>query len=149
MFSATVALNRNGSSLTTAICARSDAASMSRTSAPSTSSAPSVTSYRRGMSCTSVVLPEPVAPTSATVVPAGMSSDTSRSASRCEPSYRSDTSRSSTWPEPGGSAGASGAEVTHGSRSRIWYTRAPAAVARCARPSVMPNVRIGDSSMSR
>jgi hypothetical protein len=44
MFSATVALNRKGSSLTTAIAARSEATSTSRTSAPSTSTAPAVTS---------------------------------------------------------------------------------------------------------
>src|SRR5882757_7588658 len=82
MFSATVALKRNGSSLTTAITARSEATSTSRTSVPSTSTAPALTSYRRGMSCTSVVLPEPVAPTSATVLPAGTSRSTSRSAGR-------------------------------------------------------------------
>src|SRR5258706_13345 len=59
MLSATVALNRNGSSLTTAIAARSEATSTSRTSAPPTSAAPALTSDRRGMNCTRVVRPEP------------------------------------------------------------------------------------------
>ena len=41
----------------------------SRTSTPSTSTEPCSTSYSRGISITSVVLPEPVGPTSATVRP--------------------------------------------------------------------------------
>ena len=54
--------------------------STSRTSAPSISTAPELGSYSRGSSCTSVVLPEPVAPTSAIVEPASTASSTSRSA---------------------------------------------------------------------
>jgi len=89
------------------------------------------------------------APGAATVVPAATSSDTSRSMRPDEPSYLRLTSRSSTLPFPGGRGGAPGFEVTRASRSRISNTRAPDAVARCAIPSEMPSVRIGDSSISR
>ena len=79
MFSATLAENRKGSSLTTATALRSERRSTSRTSAPSSSTLPALVSYRREISETRLVLPEPVAPTSATVVPAGTSRSTSQS----------------------------------------------------------------------
>ena len=81
MLPATVSENRNGSSSTTAIALRSDTTSTSRTSAPSISTAPERGSYSRGSSWTSVVLPDPVAPTSAIVEPGSTVSDTSRRAS--------------------------------------------------------------------
>ena len=64
------------SSSTIAIARRSETTSTSRTSAPSTSTEPERGSYRRGSSCTSVVLPDPVAPTSATVEPASTTRST-------------------------------------------------------------------------
>src|ERR1700756_5709966 len=73
MLSCTVAENRNGSSLTTAIERRRLSRSTERTSAPSMETEPAVTSYRRGSSETSADLPEPIAPTSATTCPAGTS----------------------------------------------------------------------------
>jgi len=149
MLSWTDAENRKGSSVTSAICWRSEAGSTDRTSAPSTSTDPAIGSYSRGISETSVVLPDAVGPTSATVVPAGTSSDTSRKAGEPAPSYRTVTSRSSTWPAPSGSGGASSGTSIAGGRSRIWKIRRPDAVARCAIPSATPSVRIGEISMSR
>ena len=61
-----VAENRNGSSVTTATARAASARSTSRTSAPSSSTAPALASYSREISATRLVLPEPVAPTSAT-----------------------------------------------------------------------------------
>ena len=61
--------NRCGSWVTTPIAARSVSCVRSRTSWPSTLTLPPVTSYSRGISPASVVLPEPEAPTSATVSP--------------------------------------------------------------------------------
>src|SRR5271163_5226546 len=82
MFSPTVAENRKGSSLTTATAWRSDRRSTPRTSAPSITTEPELGSYSREISDTRLVLPEPVAPTSATVRPAGTSRSTSRSTAR-------------------------------------------------------------------
>ena len=69
MFSATEAVKRKLSSATNAI-SRSAAlpTSISRTSAPSTSTVPSLGSYSRAINPTRLVLPEPEGPTSATVL---------------------------------------------------------------------------------
>ncbi len=78
MFSATVAENRKLSSATKAICERSETRSTSRTSAPSSSTAPAVGVVEAlASSATSDVLPEPVGPTSATVRPASTVRSTS------------------------------------------------------------------------
>src|SRR5664279_5660039 len=82
MFSATVAENRNGSSLTTATAARSERRLTVRMSAPSSRICPALASYRREISATRLVLPEPVAPTRATVLPAGTSRSMSLSTAR-------------------------------------------------------------------
>ena len=65
----TVSLNRMVSWVTMAICERSEARVRSRTSWPSISKRPRVTSKKRGSRCTSVVLPEPLEPTIATTSP--------------------------------------------------------------------------------
>ena len=57
-----VSWNRCGSWLTTPIAARNDSCVSSRTSWPSTRTAPPVTSYSRGTSDASLVLPDPDAP---------------------------------------------------------------------------------------
>ncbi len=136
MLSWIVAQNRNGSSLTTAIAWRRLCSSTERTSAPSISTAPVLTSYRRGSSDTSADLPEPIAPTSATTWPAGTSRSMSLSAGWVAPSKVSPTPRSDTWPPPSGSAGAPGADSIRGSRSSTWKMRAPEAVERCEAPSM-------------
>src|SRR5262249_26343582 len=56
---------RNGSCGTKPTASRSCASGSVRTSRPSSRTVPSLTSKRRGNSCTSVLLPEPVRPTSA------------------------------------------------------------------------------------
>ncbi len=132
MLSCTVAENRNGSSVTTAIARRSETRSTSRTSAPSIRTDPVVASYSRGSSETSAVLPEPIAPTSATVLPASISRSMSRRAGRELPSKVRLTPSSETRPEPSGSGGASAAAVIRGARSSTWKMRAPDAVARWA-----------------
>ena len=71
MFSAIVALNRNGSWATKPIAPRSTASGMCRTSTPSMKTVPGGGSCRRGSRLRSVDLPEPVAPTIAVVVPRG------------------------------------------------------------------------------
>ena len=74
---------------------RSSATAMSRRSTPSSSTAPCVGSMKRATSRAIVVLPDPVAPTTATEVPAGIV--TSTSCSTGGPSgYAKSTSRSST-----------------------------------------------------
>ena len=77
-----VPANMNTSWLTTTIRRRSAAASSVRTSAPSMRMLPAVASYRRGSSLMIVDLPAPVAPTTATVSPAAIDSDTSDSTGR-------------------------------------------------------------------
>ena len=62
MLSRRLAENRKASSETTATSRRSELGSTVRTSTPSTSTVPSSASYSRGISITSVVLPEPVGP---------------------------------------------------------------------------------------
>jgi hypothetical protein len=81
MLSRTLAEKRNGLSSTTAIAPRSDRRSTDRTSAPSIRTDPALTSYSRASSEMREVLPEPVPPTSASVVPARTRSDTSVRAS--------------------------------------------------------------------
>ena len=76
-----VSWNRWGSWLTMPMAARSDSCVRSRTSMPSTRTAPLVTSYSRGTSWESVVLPAPDGPTSATSCPGSISADTPRSTS--------------------------------------------------------------------
>ena len=78
MFSAIVALNRNGSCGTKPIAPRSTASGMSRTSMPSTNTVPGGGSLSRGSRFSSVDLPDPVAPTMAVVVPAGSIAEMSR-----------------------------------------------------------------------
>ena len=67
---------------TMATLSRSTSRSYFRTSMPPTFKVPSLTSYRRGISCTKVVLLEPVPPRMPTVAPEGMCRFTSFSA-RC------------------------------------------------------------------
>ena len=147
---ATVALNRNGSSSTTLIAPRSDvevdvahvgavdqhrALARRRRAARAAARASSCPSRSRR--------------------PARRSSPPRRrgrrraSAGRGAVSYSKVTSRSSTRPRPSGSGGAPGGATSPGSRSRIWNSRAPDAVARWAMPSTMPSDRIGPISISR
>ena len=58
---------------TVATALRSSTGSRARTSTPSRLTVPSVTSSRRGRRLTSVVLPDPVEPMKAVVVPGAMS----------------------------------------------------------------------------
>ena len=125
MLSWIVAENRNGSSVTSAIAWRRLCRSTERTSAPSIRTDPELTSYSRGSSDTSAVLPEPIAPTSATVRPGSISRSTSLSAGWVAPSNVRLTSRSDTRPGPSGSAGAFSGLVICGSRSSISKIRAP------------------------
>ena len=94
-------------------------------------------------------MPEPIAPTSATVRPGAISRSTSRSAGWAPPSKVRLTSRSDTRPGPSGSAGASGGLTIRGARSSTWKMRAPDAVARWAALNMYPSVRIGEISISR
>ena len=57
--------------MTNPIASRSECSVTSRTSFPSIVTSPSVTSYRRGTSDSSVDLPAPDGPTTASIVPAG------------------------------------------------------------------------------
>ena len=67
----TVSLNRMVSWVTLPISLRSESILRSRTSWPSTSRRPPVTSKKRGMRFTRVVLPAPLGPTNATTSPRG------------------------------------------------------------------------------
>src|SRR5256885_14351306 len=66
----TVSLNSTVSWVTTPIRERSEARVVSRTSRPSISKAPEVTSKKRGIRCTRVLLPAPLEPTTASTSPA-------------------------------------------------------------------------------
>ena len=77
MLSAIVALNRNGSCGTNPMAPRSMASGISRTSTPSMKTVPGGGSCSRGSRLISVDFPDPVAPTIAVVVPAGIVSETS------------------------------------------------------------------------
>ena len=78
-FSRTLAENSVASSNAQPTAVRSAASGMSRTSVPPISTRPLVVSASRGTSCSSVVLPDPVAPTSTSVSPRARLRSTSRS----------------------------------------------------------------------
>ena len=65
----TVSLNRIVSCVTLPICSRRDRVETSRRSCPSIRISPEVTSKNRGIRFTSVDLPAPLGPTSATISP--------------------------------------------------------------------------------
>ena len=67
-------------------------------SVPPMSTAPSVTSIRRGSSATKVVLPEPVDPTTAVVVPGAVRKLMSRNTDSSAPGYLKHAERNSTMP---------------------------------------------------
>ncbi len=69
MFSPILSENRNGSCGTMPMAPRSVASGHSRTSTPSTKTVPGGGSNNRGSRFSSVDLPDPVGPTSATVWP--------------------------------------------------------------------------------
>ena len=77
MLFSTVSLNRYTFWNTIDTCASRLSAVPLRTSWPPSSTAPASTSQNRAMRFTSVVLPEPLGPTMAQLVPCGMRSDTS------------------------------------------------------------------------
>ena len=143
------------------------ARSTSRTSAPSSSTAPAAGVVQPRDQRDEARLARAGGPTSATVRPAG----TSRSMSlqhRARLAARAAAVAPARWrrarrgvlvaqrdvaqlhvPVAGGSGGAPGASVRCGSRSSSWKMRAPEAVARWARLSVTPSERIGVISMFR
>ena len=84
-FSRTLTENRVGSSNPQPTRVRSTGSGRSRMSVPFTVIDPAVGSASRGTSCSSVVLPDPVAPVSARVWPGSRSSDTPRSTGRSVP----------------------------------------------------------------
>ena len=84
-FSLTLAENKVGSSNAQPTRVRSSGSVSSRMSVPSSRMAPPVTSASRGISWSSVVLPAPVAPTSASVSPGSSSRPMSLSTGRCAP----------------------------------------------------------------
>ncbi len=70
----------------------------SRTSTPSTKTAPAVTSYNRQINATSVDFPEPVLPMIAVLVPGRAVSEISCSTARSAPGYWNDALSSRTTP---------------------------------------------------
>ena len=127
MFSRTVPPNSVASCATSPIWPRRLATVTSRMSMPSTRIVPAVTSHRRGIRPTSVVLPEPDGPTRARVSPAGTVSETSRTTGR-PGRYSNDTSSSSIPPATRPIGRASGASRIVGRSSMISNTRAMAPV---------------------
>jgi hypothetical protein len=91
-FSRTLAENNVASSNAVATVARSSSRRRSRMSHPPMEMHPAVTSYSRGTNSSSVVLPDPVAPTSAMVSPSRMVKSTPRSTSSSASGYRKRTS---------------------------------------------------------
>ena len=141
--SRTDALKRNGALSTTAMAARSDAGSTSRTSAPSTAPRPPAgrTGARAARASSCRIRSARPAPWCAPRdVEAHVASTGARSpvAERHVPAPRA---------RPAGSGGAPGRRQ-RGSRSRISNTRAPEATARCAIPSAMPSIRTGEISLT-
>ncbi len=82
MLSAIDSEKRNASCGTNPIAPRSWDSARSRTSTPSTNTVPGGGSKSRGSRLMSVDLPEPVGPTSATVCPASIRTDTCSSTGR-------------------------------------------------------------------
>ena len=85
MFAARVSENRNESWGTTPILLRRTRGSILRMGSPSNRISPSVGSWIRGIRFTRVLLPDPVAPTTATVRPASAMNETSFSTMRSVP----------------------------------------------------------------
>ena len=83
-----------------------------------------------------MVLPQPVWPTRAIVRPAGTSRSMFSSTGRS--TYENDTFSKRTSPRTLGRGVASGRSTISIGASRISYTRAPEAMARCARPVSQP-----------
>ena len=98
MLSAIDSEKRNVSCGTYPIALRRTFSGIFRTSTPSMSSSPPVTSYRRGIRFTIVLFPEPVYPTTASVRPAGIVSEIPLSASTAAPAWRNMTFRNSIVP---------------------------------------------------
>ena len=99
--------------------------SYSRTSRPPTRTVPSVASYSLGMSCTRVVLAEPVPPRMPTVCPAGIWSSTpERAYSRAPLWYLKETPSNSTLPSGTSSTASSGESSTIFSSSTSLMRRA-------------------------
>src|SRR5439155_5616550 len=106
---ATVPLKRYGFWGTSPIRDHRMVGSRSRTSTPSMSTAPEVTSKRRATKLIRLVLPEPVLPMMAVVSPASDVNEMSSSTGCSAPGYRNPTPRNSSRPWDESSAtGASG-----------------------------------------
>ena len=133
MFSRTVAENRKASSETSAISRRSELeVDVAHVDAVD-QHAPAVGSYRRGTSDTSVVLPDPLAPTTATVRPAG-DVEVDPAQHRGSPSVGELDAAQLDPPVALGQPGRARRGGQPGARSRISNTRAPEATARWAMP---------------
>ena len=96
---------------------------ISRTSRPSTRTAPAVGSIRRGTSSTNVDLPEPVRPTMPSDVPAGTSNETPSRTAGPSGVYRNVTSSKASAPSTGRASPVWGPSATAGSVSRISLIR--------------------------
>ena len=146
MFSAMVALNRNVSCGTKPICRRSSAGSSLRRSMPSSSTAPPVGSNSRGSRFTSVLLPEPVWPTTASVVPAGMRRSIPLSARTAAVIHRH-VAELDLAAHLAQAAPASGGAAIDGCSRRISLMRCSDALPRCIRLTTQPSAIMGHTSM--
>ena len=145
-----VAANSTVSCSTTPICERSDAIVTPRMSMSSISITPRVGSYRRSSREISVVFPEPVAPSTASLLPAGMVRSTSESASGpSSPPNEKLTSRNRTPSRPRGNGRASGASGMASGASRISATRSADASPCTIIGSMAPTRRTGAKSCVR
>ena len=150
MFSPMVAANSTVSCRTTPICERSDARVTPRRSMPSISIAPRVGSCRRSRSEIRVVLPDPVPPSTASRLPAGMVRSMSVSASGwSSPPNAKPTRRKRTSPRPRGSGRAFGASGMAIGASSISATRSADASPCTVSGSMAPTRRTGAKSCVR
>ena len=152
MFDSSESENRNGSCGATPTSLRSVASGRFRTSTPSIRTVPGGGSSRRVSSWSSVDLPLPVAPTTATVCPA-------RSEGRCRRARGGRRTRGQAAEldrAPGGgsaslrcSRGSAGITLIAGGSSRISSIRFHDAMPRCSMFVTQPNAIIGQLSITR
>ena len=147
-FSRTDIENSVGSSNAVATALRSEGSVRSRMSTPSSRMRPSVTSYRRGTSAVSSDLPDPVAPTSATVSPGCRSRSTPRSvhSSGRASGKRNPTFSRRRWPRGAASSRSPSSMVR--SSSKTCTMRSAAVIDSWVIDSRKPSEEIGQTSES-
>ena len=119
------------------------------TSLPPMRTAPGATSCMRSTASTSVVLPDPVGPTIASVAPAGSLNETPSSSRRSSAVIARSRTSTDGVGLPAAAGIVSGASAIPGCVSSSSRTRAQPAMPRCQIPMIQPSANVGHDSSTR